>query len=416
MLDSRWKPKKEHLEGAAEICWTLYQHVFASGRVEVSIEALELGAKIDNRLEAKTHDWLIEKAVCYEKLIDKYRNTPNELMYCQEALAAYKEAKQDNKVRELEKKYGQIKATMPVATFTEEIDLTEYLKTCKQLAQELAQRDSGEIIAFLMCGRGLLRTYSETQESVEILSQEAHFIDRIPAHLRDARGHVIQHFREPEEHLYLNLLQNYGAHLELGKLPLLNAVFAETIRNGKLSSEIILAFLADHTWLGQTMASRGPESMKIEYKWINLLGPSVRACFRLLDGELKSTCQTDDCVLGIDSLTVKLEGLLRELCESYGIATFCVIRDQKGRKVFKEKDLNALLHEDSLRDLISQDDLLFFKFVLVEHAGYNLRNKIAHCLIVSPDLYLTDYLVLIMIALLRLAKYQLRETQSDLMH
>lgn len=413
MLDSRWKPKTADLGGVAEICWSLFQRVLASGREEVAIEALELGAKIDSRVGAKSHDWLSEKASCYEKLMMKYWNTPNKLLYCQHALTAYKEAKQWNKVRELEKKYSQVKSTMPVATFTAEIDMTEHLEAVKKLACELTQRDTQEIIMFLMWEQGLLPSHSGIQEAIESHGQETHLIDMIPQTLMDARGHIIQHFSEPEERVCLTLLQNYSVHLEVTRLPLLNEIFAGAIREEKLSGEIVLNFLADHTWLGRILESTRPGGRRIEYRWLDLLAPSVRACFRALDPEVDDTPQTDARVLGLDSLILKIEGLLRELCESYGIATFYCTDDPKGRKVFREKDLNSLLHEDALKSLIDPSDLLFLKFVLVEHAGSNLRNKIAHCLIVSPELYSVDHVVLIIIGLLRLAKHPLGDAQSS---
>ena len=128
MLNSKRKFMGEDFEGLAEVCWQMYQNMLGWGRIEVSIEALELGEKADSRLGSKTHDWISEKAACYENLVNRYRNTPNELMHCQNALTTYKQAKKWDKVQELERKYCEIKATATVATFTEEIDLTEHVQ------------------------------------------------------------------------------------------------------------------------------------------------------------------------------------------------------------------------------------------------------------------------------------------------
>jgi hypothetical protein len=48
--------------------------------------------------------------------------------------------------------------------------------------------------------------------------------------------------------------------------------------------------------------------------------------------------------------------------------------------------------------------LLFFKFVLVEKAGLNLRHKIAHCLIDYSE-YNVTYMHLLLLVLFRLGRY-----------
>ncbi len=78
--------------------------------------------------------------------------------------------------------------------------------------------------------------------------------------------------------------------------------------------------------------------------------------------------------------------------------------DSKGRNIEREKDLNALLREERIKELFDEDDLLFFKFLLVEKAGYNLRHKVAHSLMLFQE-YNINYMHLLILTLLRLAKY-----------
>ncbi|HTY23873.1 MAG TPA: DUF4209 domain-containing protein [Desulfomonilaceae bacterium] len=408
MIDSRRKLKREDFEGVAEVCWRLCQDMVGWRHVEVAIEALEFGEKVDGRLGLRTHDWISEKASCYEKLMGIYQNTPNELMHCQNALMTYKQAKRWDKVQELKQKYPQIRTAIPVATFSEEIDLTDHQEICKQLARKLMGQGSEQIIAFLMSGTDLLPNYSSLQETAKSERQETHIIDRLPTSLMDSRGHVIQRFSTPDELEYFRILQHYKVLLELDKLVLLEEVVLEAFRDGKMSGDILLKFLENQTWLGSKRAFAQPGGQEIEFRWLDLVAPSVHECQRHLAG----ISQEGDWVLCVDSLTLKLEGLLREFCDSYGITTFCTTTDSKGRQISMEKDLNALLHEDALKQIIDQDDLMFFKFLLVEHAGYNLRNKIAHCLIVSPKAYSRDYAILSIVAILRLAKYPLGQSQS----
>lgn len=106
----------------------------------------------------------------------------------------------------------------------------------------------------------------------------------------------------------------------------------------------------------------------------------------------------------MDSLIVKLEGLIRDLCEFSRITTFYMTKDNKGRNIIQEKDINALLYEEDVKKLFDEDDLLFLRYLLIEKAGLNLRNKVAHSLMAIHD-YNAGSMHLVMLALLRLAKY-----------
>jgi hypothetical protein len=79
-------------------------------------------------------------------------------------------------------------------------------------------------------------------------------------------------------------------------------------------------------------------------------------------------------------------------------------KDIKGRSVSREKDIHALLYEDKVADLFDKNDLLFFKFLLIEKAGFNLRHKVAHSLMMFQE-YGVNQMCLLLLALLRLGKY-----------
>ena len=82
------------------------------------------------------------------------------------------------------------------------------------------------------------------------------------------------------------------------------------------------------------------------------------------------------------------------------------------RRISREKDLTALLHEDKIKEIFDEDDLLFFKFVLVEQAGYNLRHKIAHSLIFFGE-YTINYMHLLILLLLKIGKYDFKKAEKS---
>ena len=67
-------------------------------------------------------------------------------------------------------------------------------------------------------------------------------------------------------------------------------------------------------------------------------------------------------------------------------------------------------------NLLDEDDLLFFRFLFVEQAGYNLRNRVAHGL-TNQEHYTLEYALFTLLAVFRLARYEVKieppEPSSD---
>jgi len=146
----------------------------------------------------------------------------------------------------------------------------------------------------------------------------------------------------------------------------------------------------------------------------SLLAPSLLEYFVQMEYWMASG-NYPNLVLCIDSLVLKIEGLLRDMCYFKGIATFNSRTDKKGRKRITEKELNALLNEKRIGELFDPDDLLLFKFVLIEKSGYNLRHKIAHSLMLSTE-YSIYYAHLLLLILLKLGSFNLtiaRKTEAE---
>jgi len=106
-------------------------------------------------------------------------------------------------------------------------------------------------------------------------------------------------------------------------------------------------------------------------------------------------------IAATDSLVLKSEYLLREICTFLGIHTFKPNVRKPG--IIMEKTLDDLLID--LKGKISEDDHFFIKFVLSDKVGYNLRNKLAHGLMDNID-YQLEHVLLAIIIILKLSNYQ----------
>lgn len=199
-------------------------------------------------------------------------------------------------------------------------------------------------------------------------------------------------------------------YLENQYLPLINLTLIEALKEKKITYAELRDFFQKHTWFGKTTIKK-IQNQEIRFNWLSLVAPSLFEYFEQMNYFL-AVGKYPNLVLCIDSLILKIEGPLRDLCNYSGITTFFQKQDKQGRTIYREKDLNALLHEEKMKELFDEDDLLLFKFVLVEKAGYNLRHKIAHSLIFYGE-YNINYVHLLLLLLLKLGKFDFKQIEKE---
>lgn len=199
-------------------------------------------------------------------------------------------------------------------------------------------------------------------------------------------------------------MQQFGWEIQLNKIYLINELFYLAIKENQLSSDILLSFLRKHSWFGKKITKNLPGGKKIDHNWLNLLAPAINEYFIQMHEYFLNPLYHPNFVLCIDSLTVKMEGLFRDICQLHGVTTFYMTQDTKHRNIVREKDIHALLYEDVIKKLFDEDDLLFFRALLVEKASYNLRHKIAHSLMLYQE-YDISLMHLLILSLLRLGRY-----------
>jgi len=148
------------------------------------------------------------------------------------------------------------------------------------------------------------------------------------------------------------------------------------------------------------------------FNWLSQITGSLIEYFVQLKNIIHNQNYFPDLVMPTDSLTVKIEGLVRDLCGLNGITTFMQTKDKNDKLIIKEKDLNMLLREEEIEKIFNPDDLLLFKYLLVEKKGYNLRHKVAHGLMHFSN-YSIDNLHLLFICLLKLGMYDFTKKNED---
>ncbi len=196
---------------------------------------------------------------------------------------------------------------------------------------------------------------------------------------------------------------------------MLRELFLVSVIEGEVSFEGIVKYLQDHSWIARKLKKPGDRGKENTYNWLELVTPGLYDYFIQIKWLSADRSFRPNFMLTIDSLVLKIEGMLRDICALSGIPTTLMKKDRMGRNVSTAKDIHMLLYEKPVRELFAEDDLLLLRFVLVEQAGYNLRHRIAHGLTTPAD-YSLRVMHLVILIVLRIARYQIREKADATSH
>lgn len=127
----------------------------------------------------------------------------------------------------------------------------------------------------------------------------------------------------------------------------------------------------------------GPTEVEIA-DWL-LLSPAYASERRaLLEKGLKAYLDGDHTV-AIHLLVPQIEEALRIVGSLLGESIFVRKDDPSGIRRFEARPLSGILNGPGLAELFSQDHLMFLKAALVVNQGLNLRNRLAHGLLLPEE-------------------------------
>lgn len=116
--------------------------------------------------------------------------------------------------------------------------------------------------------------------------------------------------------------------------------------------------------------------------------------------------KTTDWRIPIDVLSVRFEGILRDMVGIYGGSVTRVGRDNSSSQVL----LEGLLKEARQQGVFREEDIDFFEYVFT-NKGHNIRNYVAHAFYIPQD-YGIVQATLVFLCVLRLSTFRVKESEQ----
>jgi hypothetical protein len=370
-----------------------------------SIEYLEYGRRLDkSRIK---YEWDKTVGTMHERLMEgaiKERQFSAD-QFWRLAIQSYRKAGDSDKVKELERREREISSTLHLGQIRTEVDMTPVIEGYKNRAEEITEYEADYILKYLSLSHDLLPNLDQVRSRVEE-SKSQHLLQWLATvQPMDTFGHTMNNISNEDEMYKHHLLSQYDMELRHFKIILIHSIIYEAVKKDKFNLINILDYLKRHSWLGELYSRPTIPGHELKYDWIGILSPALMEYFGIIKAHITNTIALNP-VLVIDSLSLKIEGMLREMLRFMDVPTFINKKDNKGQPITQERTLDDLLRDKNLESLLEEGDIFFFKYLLVEKEGLNLRHNVAHCLL-TYEHYSIYHAHLLVVALLRIGKYVL---------
>jgi hypothetical protein len=165
---------------------------------------------------------------------------------------------------------------------------------------------------------------------------------------------------------------------------------------GVFTENTITDYLAS-SWIGESRFPVNEYLKESQESWITTIKPGLRILVNEITKEINSDCRDKgDYVCAIDSLTLKIEGCIRDACRRLNMPT---VKDNG-----EEVSLEHLLKSLKDRHVITKPTYNMLAGILTKQ-HLNLRNNIAHAFTSSAN-YSIETALTILHCLLRLTTFK----------
>lgn len=377
-----------------------------------TIGIADVSIKLSKKLKAKTKEWQHLKAEKFEKIAEIRKGDLADTHFIEQAMLIYKELKDKDNLKRIQDAYQNLRTKHNFQTHTRKLPQDATNEMLSLIKKDIEEKNENELITILM-QTPFLNELEHIKKESEAAFKESLMENYFPATIQDKFGNTIEQFLTIDERKYHKLLKVYDYYMQIA-MQFTMHFFMEAYKANKISSSGIINFI-NNSWIGEE-AIREVNNINVKFSYIKSIEPGITIFFDELKKWKEDLNYHPNFIASVDSLILKAEYLLREICAFLEIPTFKP--NDRNPGVIMEKllhnildDLQKKMSEDNLNGKITEDDLFFIKFTLSNKVGYNLRNRVAHGLMDDIE-YNLEHALLAIIIILKLSNYQFKKQEE----
>jgi hypothetical protein len=252
---------------------------------------------------------------------------------------------------------------------------------------------------YLALNKNFLPKEISDEQAIEELQGHLSYILTVQSFDHNNNSRTLNQEKKIASHKY----RSYSVGLQMGALELMNRLFSQGIRSGFIVHKSFMEYF-EQTWLSMPLESVSTTGEPEHYTWMELLEPALKDLFTQLEVESLNELNRSNYILAIDSLAIKLEGIIRDFAL---LSSLPVTKVKDGETL--EMNLEELLSDPNINALFAANDVLLWRMVLTRR-GWNERNNVAHAFLRPKD-YTRQKAFKLLICIYRVSKYKVGESQ-----
>jgi len=310
----------KNLEGAKEL-----EKTYVWG----AMYAIDRNIAIEQKRNKPVTDLLNYKAKLYEKLATDAESKANLacVSFAENALRIYQQIKLTDDISRLKKYYAELRGKFRLSEIRQELPKEHVDNMNDRILKTVSNNDERGIIHHFIISPWY-DSIQNIKDRSEELSKQTVLLSMLPISILDKFGNTVDVFYSDEEKEKYNFWNTYTFNFQIGTQTM-HRFFIEAYKTGKLTYASVISFL-ENTWFNDVIV-RNYHGQIVDVKPIDTLRPGLKRLFEELDRFFADNTYQCDFVTVTDSLTLKVEGLLRYFSEKIGIATFK--KRQKGTDI-----------------------------------------------------------------------------------
>ncbi len=372
-----------------------------------AIDISSINLKLDNLLKADITKWHRLIAESYVKLAEERGGMSAPEFYIS-AIRHYKIIQDTAKMNELHLLLSEAKTKMDFGKFEYTLPSEDVKKLNDEIQKEIELNNSEFILARLAHSVYLPR-FSHVKEQTKKNGFTTAQI--ISTAFYDKHGNKTLAVNPQNSDEDVSFYSSYDLHFQIPS-QIYAKYFFDAIKANKISFDLLNNWLNEKTWYGEKIL-RVYNGYTNEISILELLTPVLKLLFEDFTKALTVENYTPNYVCILDSITLKVEYIIRMLCdEKLNISTAYVNSDG----TVDEKTFTALVFDlkkfvkdhPSIKPDMKQvllDDIIFIDFILNSKAGKNIRNRVAHAHL-DVNEYTSMKIVLVLAVILKLSLFK----------
>jgi hypothetical protein len=383
-------------------CEKLFDDLFAAGEYDACEAICPLARTVTQRRGLAVAEWFNRLGQTHEAMAERRLSDPSGLApyeFYRRATEDYRAAGNTAAYDQAFQHLNELKSKIRLGTTSFQLkpeDAESMKADIDDRIQRLTQYSAHDLLEYLTVHPEVLPDYASVRAFAE-QQKGSFFFASLPTSQLDENKNTRR--VQPDEEVDKLTADSYEGILNF-RLASLVPLLAACYRAGNFNYDSFCSFLEQSSWIAQPLSETAVNGQEQAYSWKDLIYPILRDFFQQLaigvDGG------RENFVLSIDSLTVKLEGLLRDLLQRSGANTTANDKHQDLREVFIE----SLLNHTVAHELFDENTRYFLRYLLLA-PGMNLRNNVAHCYYRYQGQYSFDKIILLLCGLLRIANFRL---------